>query len=292
MRIKFWCPCGKTDFSHIVNPSPDCLANRHSDPQNFPTIDMESSEDKRVAKKFLDMELSEKTRHLKRNFSLFGAAVLSYAKQVPDVTYFMRDNLSFYGQPANNDFYDLYAKFREGADFINFDILRSCLDLLIIFDTAEENELRISAIQAAERYEYFFQDYAKHRVFNVPVLQPNQDGHSTLPEKELKMKIEEDAQTFSVERLFYFKKKVREILNLPSEVSLQVITVKKGCVEIVFKVIGSFSDDIFDVNTAQKKKLLAENITLLEYTSRTSYCCCQILEDEVCKWASVCMSLI
>ena len=276
------CPCGRTDFSHILNPPPDCLANRHSDSRSFPELDMKSSKDKKKAQKQLKMELEEQTRIIKQEFRTFGLAVYNYAKSIPDIESILMEGLSLDRKVVEtSDFKSLYPKFREGADFINFDILLHCLTLLKSSDRGEENELRHLVEEAAKRYEASFQEFAQQRVIFAPTILQNANGRPNSVCKELKIKVEEDFQSFPIERLNYFKKVLRRILKLPPGTYLRVTSVREGCVEICFDTIGSHVDAHLSLNDVQKLEMLANNITLLTYDGQVPYCCCELFSDEV-----------
>ncbi|XP_064385342.1 uncharacterized protein LOC135334183 isoform X2 [Halichondria panicea] len=274
------CPCGRTDFSHILNPLPDCLANRHSDSRSFPELDMKSSN--KIAQDQLKMKLKRQTRIIKQEFRTFGLAVRRYAKSIPDVESILKECLSLDGKVVEAlDFESLYPKFREGADLINFDILSRCLtDLKSYDDTGEENELRRLAEEAAEKYEASFQEFSQQQVVLVPTILQDANGRSNSMYKELKIKVEEDFRSFLVERLLDFKEVLKRILKLAPDVYLRVTSVREGCVEICFEMIGLHADTHISLNDVQKQELLANKITLLEYDGQVSYCCCELCSDE------------
>ncbi len=275
-------PCGRTDFSHILNPLPDCLANRHSDSRSFPELDMKSSN--KIAQDQLKMKLERQTRIIKQEFITFGLAVRRYAKSIPGIENILKECLSLGREVVEAlDFDNLYPKFREGADLINFDILSRCLTHLKLSDeSGEENELRrVAEEAAAEKYEASFQEFAQQRVVLVPTILQDANGRSNSVYKELKIKVEEDFQSFLVKRSFDFKEVLKRILKLAPDVYLRVTSVREGCVEICFEMIGSHADTHFSLNDVQKQEMLANKITLLEYDGQVSYCCCELVSDEV-----------
>ena len=277
------CPCGHTDFSHILNPPPDCLANRHSDSRNFPELDMKSSKDKEIAQKQLKMELERQTRIIKQKFRTFGLAVYNYAKSIPDVESILKEALSLDGEVVERlDFESLYPKFREGADLINFDKLLHCLTNLKSCDTGEESELRHLAEEAAEKYEASFKEYAQQRVVLVPTILQDATGHPpNSVYKKLKIKVEEKFQSFVIKHLIDFKEVLKRILKLAPDVYLRVTSIREGCVEICFEMIGLHADTHLSLNDVQKQEMLANNITLIEYDGHVSYCCCELCNDKV-----------
>ena len=238
---------------------------------------MKSSNDETKAQTQLTFELAERTRSIKQEFLTFGVAVYKFAKSIPEVESHLEEFLSLNGHAVEaSDFKSLYKKFREGADFINYDIMCSCLSLLGTCDTGEGNTLRL-AQEAAEVYKACFKEYAQQRIFLVPTILQNANPVS----KELKIKVEEEFHNFKLNRLFYFKKVVKTILKLPPHVNLRFTRVREGCVEICFKMIGAPADKAFHLTIDQKQELLSSNITVLEYDGQVAYCCCELLSDEV-----------
>ena len=282
LRVNCKCPCGRTDFSHVLNPSPDCLAKRYSDVQSFPELDFKGSEDKKKAKKQLKLELVEQTRYIKEEFKKLGTAVAKYALQIPKADKIMRRTILL-SEPVveTSDIDELYEKFTEGANFIDYDILLNRLDDLKTSDTGEENELRRRAEAAAENYEASFKEYAQHRIVLAPTFIRDANGRTNSVCKELKIKVEEEFNSFKINRLFHFKTCVKTILKLPPHVTLRVTKVIEGCVEICFEMIGSPADEAFYLTIDQKQEMLANNITLLEYDGQVPYCCCELLSDDV-----------
>ena len=263
------CPFGRIDFTHIVDPLPDCLANRHSDALSFPEFDLKASKDKKKAKKArkqLNYELVEQTRCIKEKFMTLRMAVYKYAISIPRAAKIIEIAIS---SNEHVDIDELYTKFTEGADFLNYDILLHRLDILKKSDTGEENELRRSAEAAAEIYKAPFKEYAQQRVILV---QDAHSGHSHSVYKELKIKVEEEFHSFETNRLLYFKKVVKTILTY---ISLRTTSVS---VEICFEMIGLLADKAFHLTTDQKQELLANNI---DYDGQVPYCCCEVLSDEV-----------
>ena len=271
------CPCGSCDFSHILHPPPDCLVNRHSDSRNFPEVDLKSS---KYDKKQLNMELKEQTQSVEKEFMAFIVAVRMYAKSIPDIESLIKDALDL-TEHEQSSFEKLYRQFREGANFINYDILLHRLSILKLSGT--ENELRRSAEAAAERYEASFKEYAQHRVVLVPTILQDANGSTYSVHKKLKIKVEEEYLKFRIDRLYHFKKVVKTILKLPPHINLRVTSVREGCVEICFEMISLRADEEFDptLDNVQKQELLANNIILLEYDGQVPYCCCELLSDEV-----------
>ncbi len=244
---------------------------------------MKSSKDKKLAQKQLKMELEGQTRIIKQEFRTFGLAVYNYAKSIPDIESILMEGLSLDRKVVEtSDFKSLYPKFREGADFINFDILLHCLTNLKSSDTGgEENELRHLAEEAAEKYEASFQEYAQQRVVLVPTILQDPNVRPNSMYKELKIKVEEDFQNFPIRRLTDFKKVLKRILKFPPSANLWVTSIREGCVEICFETIGLHADTHLSLNDVQKQEMLANNITLLEYDGQVSYCCCELVSDEV-----------
>ncbi len=282
LRVDCRCPCGCTDFTHLLDPPPDCLANRHSDALSFPEIHLKASKDKKKAQKQLKFELVQQTRCIKEAFITLGMAVYNYALSIPRADKIMRKVILLNEQVVETSDTDkLYEQFTEGANFINYDILVRRLNILKASDSGEENELRHCAEAAAERYEASFKEYAQQRVVLVPTALRGANGRTNSVYKELKIKVEEQFRSFEVNRLLYFKKVVKTILKLPPPVNLRITSVREGCVEICFEVIGLLADETFHLTTEQKQEMLANNITLLEYDGQTPYCCCNLLSDEV-----------
>ncbi len=276
------CPCGSTDFSHVLNSPPDCVANRHSDARSFPELDLKASKDRKKAQKQLKFELVEQTRGIKEGAMTLAMAVYIYAISIPRVDKIMKRAIKMI-EPGveTSDIDELYEKFTEGANFIDYDILLHRLDILKTSDTREENELRRRVEAAAENYKVSFKKYAQQRVVLVPVFRQDPHGRTHSMYKKLTIKVEEEFRSFKINRLSHLKKAVKKILGLPPHVDLRVTSVREGCVEICFEVIGSLADKAFRLTLDQKQELLSNNITILEYDGQVAYCCCELLSDEV-----------
>ncbi len=276
------CPCGCTDFSHVLNSPPDCLANRHSYARSFPELDLKASRDRKKAQNQLKFELVEKTRSIKEEFRTLGMAVYNYAISIPRADKIMKRTISLNEQVVESSNIDeLYKKFTEGANFIDYDILLHKLESLKLSDAGEQNELRRSAEEAAERYEASFKEYAQQRVILAPTILQDPRGRTHSVNKKLTIKVEEEFQSFEINRLSHLKKAVKFILRLPPHVDLRVTSVREGCVEICFEVIGSLADKAFHLILDQKQELLFYNIILLKIDEQVLYCCCELLNDKV-----------
>ena len=179
----------------------------------------------------------------------------------------------------------MYASVTAGIDFINYEsledhVMETCRNAS---DYGEKSlRLQKKAEDAAKKYEDAFREYSQLRVFLLPssVRDFCSDSQVT-SRKELTIKIEEEFRRFSLKRITHFKKVVRKLLNLPRDVVLRVTSVEQGCVEMRFEIVGAFPDELLNLNLEQKKALVAENITLMEYAEMMRYCCCELLEDEV-----------
>ncbi len=282
LRVDCKCPCGQIEVSHLFNPPPDCLASRHSDLNSFPEFDIKSSKDRNKVQKQMRFELIEQTQILKSEFQMLGVAVRNYAKSISGIESVLEEALLLIAQTVKtSNFDELYKQFIEGANFINYDILFYKLEILKLSDATKDNDLKKCAEAAAERYETCFKEYAQQRVVSVPTIlqDTNRCTHSVY--KELKIKVEEEFYRFEINRLFYFKKVVKTILKLPEHVNLRITSVREGCVEICFEMIGLPADTHLSLNNVQKQQLLANSITLLECHGQVPYCCCELLSDEV-----------
>ncbi len=177
----------------------------------------------------------------------------------------------------------LYNEVTSGASPIDYEILSSLFEKLLLGDRNNDTELKKEANTKSDKYVDAFRKFAQYRVFSSQVdlieeRPPIQDEEGLHVYKELKLKVEEDSQTFRVERIPQLKCVVKKILKIPECVQLRVVRINKGCVEISFEVIGSFD---FDLNLDQRQDLISNNITLLEYAGKVHYCCCELLQDEV-----------
>ncbi len=279
------CPCGLNSFSHIFSPLPDCLAMRHSRVQNVQLTAVTSRQNKKEAKKQMEIYFSFETEKLRNEFENFGYAVYLYARSIRGVENILKQILRLRGKVTDsNDFELLYNEVTSGASPIDYEILSSLFEKLVLGDINNDTELKKEANIKSDKYLDAFRKFAQHRVFSasqgdlIEERPPIQDEEGLQVYKELKLKVEEDSQTFRVERIPQLKCVVKKILNIPECVQLRVVRINKGCVEISFEVIGSFD---FDLNLDQRQDLISNNITLLEYAGKVHYCCCELLQDEV-----------
>ncbi len=166
------------------------------------------------------------------------------------------------------------------ADYINHEALKIVVEECRRHRSSDKFYAVVQV--AEERFDQAFRKFARQRVFSLPV------GLKELPlpiqqrvYKELKLKIEKNYTTFTMERLMYRKKVVKKVLHLPEQIILRLTSVNEGCVQITFQVIGTVSNKIFELTPSQKNALIGYNITMIEYNGWVLYCCCDLLKDEV-----------
>ena len=126
-----------------------------------------------------------------------------------------------------------------------------------------------------------FLKFAQHHVFSV-CGQLEEMSSAKGDHKELIIKIEENLQSFLIERVFHLKIAIKRILNFSDNVFLRVVLVKAGCVELTFQLIGEAPDSPLQLSIDQKRALVTCRISLLKYLGEVEYCCCELFEDEVC----------
>ena len=88
---------------------------------------------------------------------------------------------------------------------------------------------------------------------------------------EITIKIDENFSSFSIKQIFEYKGILKETLKLPDHVHLQVTSVKEGCVELTFQLIGLPEDTPFQLSLNQKKSLACNKIILLEYAGKVEF---------------------
>ncbi len=284
LSVNCQCPCGVTDFSHYLCPPPDCLANRHSSNEAFPELDLGAD---KKAGSVLQQHLAEETESIQHKFTSYSMSVYHWAKSIRGIDDSLKQILRTRQQTIRSDnFEDLYASVTAGIDFINYEslddhVMEACRNAS---DNGEKSlRLQKKAEDAAKTYENSFREYSQLRVFLLPssVRDICSDNQEVTSRKELKIKIEEDFRKFPLKRIAHFKKVVRKLLNLPHDVLLRVTSVEQGCVEMSFEIVGAFPGELLNLSLEQKKALVAENITLMEYAGMMQYCCCELLDNEV-----------
>ena len=274
------CPCGSTDFKHCIQPPPDCL-NRC-----FPEVNFSSGDDSKRAKEYLAKKLSAETDIVKTEYQRFGMAVFNFAKLLPNI---LKRMLKFRGQNADVlDFDAVFDRATEGADFVNYEVLNviveACSSACIGESKAELQCKAEAAKSACDRYQDVFLKYAQHRVFSVcGQLQEMSSASSKENHKELMIKIEEELKSFLIERVFNFKIAIKRILKFPDYVFLRVVLVNAGCVELTFQLYGEALDSPLELSLDQKRALATCRISLLKYSGKVEYCCCELFEDAVCQ---------
>ncbi len=286
VSIPFKCPCGVTDFSHCLYPSPDCLTSRHFRCEAFPELDCsgEGTHEKK-AQSMLKQHLAEETESIEHEYTTLSLAVYHWAKSIQGIEGSLKQILRSRRQSVESESFDsLYNSVTTGVDFINYEslvdhVMETCREMKD--DSEKAHRLQKKAEDAAKKYENAFQEFAQLRIFSHPNSVQELCCQGMNSRKELKLKIEEDFQRFPFKRIAHFKKVLRKLLNLPHNVLLRVTSVEQGCVEISFEVVGSFPEESLKLSMEQKSALLAENITLLEYAGRVHYCCCELMEEEV-----------
>ncbi len=279
----FRCPCGRTDFPHCLYPPPMCLDNRHSNTQGFPELDLSHGADNesRVQQR-MDERLVAETTTIRNEYMRFGMAVRNWVQSINQIESILMTLVQLQGQPHANfsSFDELFRAVIVNADYINYEALK-----IVVEECRRQgsNDELYAVVQVAEeRFDQAFCKFARQRVFSLP------GGLEELPlpiqqgvYKELKLKIEENYTTFTMERLMYFKKVVKKVLHLPEQIILRLTSVNEGCVQITFQVIGTVSNKIFELTPSQKNALIGYNITMIECNGCVLYCCCDLFKDEV-----------
>lgn len=279
MEISCRCPCGQTDFIHGLSPPPNCLTNRHSNSQRFPEIIVSHSGVDRQDIRRMEDYLVAETTSIKNEYAKFGLAVYNWTKYIDGINTILKAMIRFQQCPTAGltTFDEIFEAATRDADYINHE------PLFIIIDECGRrvaNDESYFAIQTAkEHFQQAFKKFAQQRVFSLPggLDQPP----LPIPEgfyRDLILKIEEDYHSFTIERLMYFKKIIHKVLQLPEQIILRVTSVREGCVEITFRVIGSVSEGTFELSPDQKKTLLKHNIMMLQYNGLVPYCCCELTD--------------
>ena len=279
INIPCKCPCGRIDFKHCMQPPPDCLD------KGFAEMDLSTGEDSKKAQDYMEHQLSAELKVLKNEFVRFGVAVRAFVQSIPNKEKVLEDILKLYGQKVeSSDFYGLFAQIIKDTDFINFEPLKNTLKACTSECAAAglaRSDLQQDAEMASEKYDEAFQKFAQHRVFkmshHLQEISATKTSH-----KELKIKIEEEFKKFPLHRIFHFKNIVQQILKLADNVPLQVTSVKEGCVEITFQLIGEAGNIPFQLSIEQKRELASQRISMLECAGDVEYCCCELFKDEVC----------
>ena len=234
----------------------------------------------------MEKQLSAETDVAKTEYQRFGMAVYSFAQSVPNIECILKRMLKFRCQKVDMLHFDgLFDRVTEGTDFINYEILNviteACNSVCIGSTNTELQMKKDNAEAASEKYQEVFLKFAQHRVFSICGQLQEMSSASKGSAKELKIKVEEDSRTFSLERIFHFKIAVKRILQFPEHVYLRVVLVKEGCVELTFQLIGTAQDVPLQLSLDQKRELASHRVSLLEYAGKVEYCCCELFEDEV-----------
>ena len=282
LNVHCRCPCGRTDFSHcVIRPPPECLNNRHTNTQTFPELDLTIGADTIEARVAIKQYLLAETESLKQAFTDYGLAVHRYAKSIEGIKGSLVEIVELQGQAhaiSETNFDDLYRAARKGANFLN------CEPLKCILRECNQISGKVPALSEEEKYEEAFRRFAQYRVFSfmggLQECLPIQEGTY----KSLKIKVEEDVRTFVVDRIYHFKRVIRETLGIPKQVFLQVTDIQEGCIEITFNVVGNIvAHSTLEMDKMKKKALAFNNISMLEYCGDVYYCCCELLAVEVNK---------
>ena len=276
LSISCKCPCGRTDFKHCMQPPTDCLD------KGFAELDLSVGEDSKKAQTYMEHELAAELNIIKnQEFVRFGMAVYNFAESINKKESVLKRILKLHGQKTDMmDFEAMYDKATEDVDFINFESLNVILEACCSACAGStKSVLQLAAEVASEKYQETFSKFAQHRVFALSTRLEKITSNSSKGHQELKIKIEEEFQKFPIERIFHFKKILRAILKLQDHVLLRVTSVREGCVEITFQVIGSTCNS--NLSLDQKRALASHKISLLEYAGEVAYCCCKLFEDQV-----------
>ena len=229
--------------------------------------------------------LSAETDTLMKKFVSYGMAVYRYAKSIEGLDSHLKQMLRLQGQSyaTLRNFDDLYDAVTQGTDFLNFEQLKLVLEECNQIIENEPSKKQSDAIAADKMYQEAFRKFAQLRVFSF--VGSLRELHSAVQDiggyKKLKIKIEEKFRDFIVDRIYHFKKVIKEVLKLPSNVFLRVTDVKEGCIEITFEIIYKISEKLFVVDDSQKRVLAYNGISMMEFAGRVYYCCSNLVGHEV-----------
>ena len=131
--------------------------------------------------------------------------------------------------------------------FFNYDII----DLIITELGTKEDE------QELEKYKNEFQLYARRRVYECPQFGPvNEMDHA-----DIFVKVDSHYESYTVQELWGFRKRLSEILNISSVLSL--CRAEKGCFQLIFQVPSFVQQKIFPLSREQEWALVAEGVIKL-----------------------------
>ena len=268
--------CGKKEFSHCLFPPSECMS------VSFPELDLKTGSNPHKAKQIANFCLQKQTKKIKVKFIEMSMRVYHFAKSIPDSNFHLRRILIMQGlEDPGHDFEVLYICATQNASFINFEVIKHILNVLKLSYVENEvanEQLALDADAAYREYEKDLMEYCKHRVFFNPhieeVLVPQHEQYSTLI-----IKIENEFTTFRLDQVFMFKRLIRDTLEIPENVFLNLKSVEEGCVSLIFVMPRTFC--VEKLNNIQKRKLAIEKIVFLQHAENFLYCCCDLFEDEV-----------
>ena len=105
--------------------------------------------------------------------------------------------------------------------------------------------------QRLQNYNEALQRFCKRRIFELPLPESGNGADKKQEKLCVKLNIREDTQT---EELYRIKRKVAEILHLNS-VTLQIYSVDKGCVRLIFLIPKFVAREIFPLSDQQTSAL-------------------------------------
>ena len=253
------CGCGKcTFFSFIESGCPKPITSASS----FPYLDLSrlTCEQEEELGGILSLEFKEivlKFEHVKsvvmRSLMRRGVTVdellshLTFLETFDPVKKEPKSPTSYTDVMNSNTIPKIFIALSHYLSFFNYDIIDHIINEL----GTEEDK------QELQKYKDDFQLYAKRRIYECPQFGTESEKDQT----GIFVKVDSHYDSYTVQELRGFRKRLSEILHISPVLSL--LQVKEGCFQVMFQVPSFVQQKTFPLSCEQERALVAEGVIKL-----------------------------
>ena len=258
----------------ITDPDTNCPSKR-------PHFSL--GDDPKKGQMYKKKQIATEVKQLKDfTFAEYSIALKRFVLSTPNCEDTLRKILRIQNQGDDTlDAEQMYHKLVEGANFLNSEPLDYVYKQFGCDGTTSKT-LRgeqTEAVAASKKYNEDFQKFGENLALLISddLKESSQEGKYA----KITIKIEENFDCFLIKHIFKYKGILKKELKLPEFVHLQVTSVKQGCVELTFQLIGLPKDTSIQLSLDQKRSLACNKIILFEYNEKVEYYYQDLFGDEV-----------
>ena len=271
-----------SEDSGISSPT-DPDTNCPSKWPHYEGVHISLGNDPKKALMYKKLQIAIEMKQLKDfTFTEYSIALKRFVLSTPNCEDILREILRIQNRGDDTlDAEQMYHKLVEGANFLNSGPLDFVYKQFGCDGTTSKTlrDEQKEAVAASNKYKEDFQEFTENLALLISdhLKESSQKGKYA----ELTIKIEENFDSFPIKHIFKYGGILKKVLKLPEIVHLQVASVKQGCVELTFQLIGLPKNTLIQLSLDQKRSLACNKIILFEYNGKVEYYYQDLSGDEV-----------